>query len=1098
MLTFTNNNHNEKLKKTKFKPIKSYLSKEEIPLNLKISLNSLKSNCLRCPDCSLIPSLFLDNNADLIYISCNAGHINTMKINEYIKTNTSNTFQDKLMCYKCLSKFTSKNNSTVFYCQDCKYYLCKSCEFNHNKKHKISNIGELSTIINTNKFDTTCFIHNKNFSYFCNKCKLNLCQNCYDINHKNHPVVKISEISKHLKISDITSNFKNEQNIWTNIENLLNNIFSKIKEEIDDLIENKKTEIKFKEYIIKMYEKNKYNYNTLKNIKNLEFDTTPLKIDNSENLITQFIKIYNYLYKDNKSQQYKIKNINDSNNKLNNDYNVNNNSKNKTLTRNLSLSEIVQYSDKKLNEQKINNLNVNNTELKNRSSKLPKIKPNESNINKNKNNILNENKKNNYIKKKNTSEYESSSSSYDYETEEEEESDDSTSNNYKFINTCIEVKKSIEKKNYSNSTRNIIQTKENGNKVPISLISPSPCPQTKSSKIKYNSILLTEDLSIADKKTEMPKKNDCYNYSYQRGDEKIIKNDFVPISYINKNKDKEESKNSNEKIQTTHTKQTQIKFLFDHYGRHKKIISKKIDNGDPLIQHKDSKVRKQEIFKHPELDNKNLKKERLSCDTLRSSISKNLSNLTTLGNIYINENNSNNNISNNNDSNNISVNNNVNLKKEEVFPSTSSLRDKESINDYLSEAEKDDSIINKEIKTDLINNNNDKNNNKEIKNNAINNNNDKNDDKEIKNNIINNNNEKNNINNNEIIKNDEKNIDNINNNDNILTESNDLSLLTNSIVVANIKEVGNTVSALLDLPNNNYFACGFLYGEIDIYDSKEFSPIMTIEEHKGRISNLANLKDGRILSVSFDGKIKKINIFFDKKSYLVDFIFNIYESIVYKAIELGDSEQIISISFGSKITVWNKISTKAYTTLIDKKINEEDELLDILYIKNFVIISTNNSIKFFDINKFDNSDNINDLKISVRNNLILLNEKRLGILLKNGVGIIDIENKKIVNIVGIPGGKIETMNFMKNNTILLTLTNNKGSHDVSTLVIKQYEYKDNKLFFIDEKEDIIAKKNSEDFVRVSSLIELKNGLIAFGTYGTSGLKLFGNVSVLNP
>ena len=85
--------------------------------------------------------------------------------------------------YKC--QICKKSNNCT-YCYDCDIIYCKTCIMNHDKDypHFISN-----NIIDKN---ITCKLHNRSYSKFCLKCKLNLCDLCE--NSYNHCTELFSDI----------------------------------------------------------------------------------------------------------------------------------------------------------------------------------------------------------------------------------------------------------------------------------------------------------------------------------------------------------------------------------------------------------------------------------------------------------------------------------------------------------------------------------------------------------------------------------------------------------------------------------------------------------------------------------------------------------------------------------------------------------------------------------------------------------------------------------------------------------------------------------------------------------------------------------------
>ena len=143
-----------------------------------------------------------------------------------------------------------------------------------------------------------------------------------------------------------------------------------------------------------------------------------------------------------------------------------------------------------------------------------------------------------------------------------------------------------------------------------------------------------------------------------------------------------------------------------------------------------------------------------------------------------------------------------------------------------------------------------------------------------------------------------------------------------------IKEYENSVFSILEI-NTSIFAVGFLNGEIDIYEKNDINFLFSIEEHNSRINNMFLLKEpNTILTSSFDYTMKKIKIIEEKKTYIIEFIFDGYNNIIYKGIEIYN-DYILSISFGGEIVIWSKITNKNYLN-INKHIIENEELYDII------------------------------------------------------------------------------------------------------------------------------------------------------------------------
>ena len=335
-------------------------------------------------------------------------------------------------------------------------------------------------------------------------------------------------------------------------------------------------------------------------------------------------------------------------------------------------------------------------------------------------------------------------------------------------------------------------------------------------------------------------------------------------------------------------------------------------------------------------------------------------------------------------------------------------------------------------------------------------------------------------------------------NQKISIHSSTSSLDTNSInknefaIRLTLKEYNNIVYSLLEI-DNNYIACGFLNGEIDVYKINNFGLLLNINEHKARINHLILLKDKSILSTSFDYTMKKIKINPENKTYLIEFIFDLYENIIYKSIELINNSEIVSISFNGKISFWNRKSHKNYG--LSKEIEFSEELFDIIELKNKneLAISTEENLKFINIESHKNISTLNNIKfIHKKNNLIFLSSDKLGILLKTEIGIFDINSKTMISKIELNKnlGKGEIIYNRGDKGIIVGMT--IDGNEITKLIMKNYMFdgKEN-LNFISEKEKNIIKKDGDDYLRITDLIELESGIVVFGSSGKEGDKLYG-------
>ena len=64
-------------------------------------------------------------------------------------------------------------------------------------------------------------------------------------------------------------------------------------------------------------------------------------------------------------------------------------------------------------------------------------------------------------------------------------------------------------------------------------------------------------------------------------------------------------------------------------------------------------------------------------------------------------------------------------------------------------------------------------------------------------------------------------------------------------------------------------------------------------------------------------------------------------------------------------------------------------------------------------------------------------------------------------------------------------------------MFQQFNIKLNKLKLVAEKLEEFEKKNKDDYFRITSLLQLKNKIIVYGTAGFEDFKLVGNISIID-
>ncbi len=186
---------------------------------------------------------------------------NSQKINESL-----------ILCNNCNKNNKSITHEKLFYiCLECKQNLCPLCNSIHNKNHNI---------IDYNKKNYICNIHNDSFISYCQECKINLCMLCDKKHNKKHEIIDYKNvIEDEDEIKEELNKFKNKidsiKNIVKNLIYTLNKVCEKyqiIYEINNDIINNYQIKNKNYEYLKNIVEiKNniQINENNISNIFNI-------------------------------------------------------------------------------------------------------------------------------------------------------------------------------------------------------------------------------------------------------------------------------------------------------------------------------------------------------------------------------------------------------------------------------------------------------------------------------------------------------------------------------------------------------------------------------------------------------------------------------------------------------------------------------------------------------------------------------------------------------------------------------------------------------------------------------------------------------------
>ena len=1041
----------------------SFFSKESNKVSHNIRLSESmnegnedqKNKDLRCINCYLIPFLSLNTATHSININCNFGHSKNLSIEEYLQKGYDNNFSN-LNCNKCKIQIL-KNEKNFVYCKECSELLCQDCIQKHNSIY-----ADNHHMINLDKFDTTCILHNETYDCFCLDCKKNICQFCSNEFHKEHKLIDLDDIHfKRKEIKKIKENCGLEKTFYFNISNIFMDLINKLKDEFDKTLKNIKNEIKFKESIINTYETKVDNYNAIINMKNLLFNTKPFSIDNNLTALENINNLMKYLI-------IKEEKVNSSKNEPTKKLVSKNKLKKKKNSKNKDISE---PNDESKNPTKP--YRKSNTVYR-KSFISKKITYTASNVNKNsfKNNTVNTISKlptynNLNIVNKNFTGDKSfnNSSNNNIRAFYSEIPPKTNENNHSNVISFIKSNKEEDNSRHYN-IKNINSTNNSSNNLNYVI----PHPQTIKVSFKSNrnaQLRKNEDKFL---------KNNIKNNSQSQNKQMIKRDD--PFSLIKQFNNQLFDSSEKEKI-----KNPKNENKYSSKAKKPKLVNKKnnknLNNVNIKVKNKnlkdedDGKYSSEEAEEEDENDEGSENEEEY-------------------------EENENNGVFN-------KKNKNKKLIKKEKSPkykSEQTKSDKKLINLDISNGKNehenniDDDNIRKSNEKMNNNNENRMENNEEIDNSFRH--------RKIypKSNLF----IKNANNISELFEN-KKNLENMKSNNNSnkkakedskkkfkLIRDKNVSVFKPESNNLKIKESNNTVCCILEVKENT-FAIGFLLGEIDIYDVNYLNCLFTIIEHKARISNMFLLQDKSILTSSFDYTMKKIKIN-SNNSHVVEFVFYASRNYIYKGIELINSD-IISISFKGNINIFKKQKTNYYTNYKEHEIANE-EIYNVIELtpNKELAFSTDECLRFFSIDTYQNIGNVHLLEFAKGNNMIHVNKKILAVLLKHEIGLVNIEERQCISKYSLGSlGKPECICLLKDNTILVGISNNK--YENIQFLFKQYFVKSNKLKLISEKMEEFHKKKKDDYCRITSLVELKNRIVVYGTAGFEEYKLVGNISIID-
>ena len=189
--------------------------------------------------------------------------------------------ENNIICEICHQ--TNKNNvhNKQFYkCFTCNKNLCPLCQYNHDSKHKL---------IDYDKKNYVCEIHNDSFFSYCEKCKINLCLECKSKHNSHHRLINYDNI-----LPD-EEKIKEEMNTFRTKIGKLNDDIKSIIDILKVISQNIEIYYKINDDLLKNYEIKKRNYYILTNLNSIQHNINIRDIDkiiNTNDINYKFKHLY--------------------------------------------------------------------------------------------------------------------------------------------------------------------------------------------------------------------------------------------------------------------------------------------------------------------------------------------------------------------------------------------------------------------------------------------------------------------------------------------------------------------------------------------------------------------------------------------------------------------------------------------------------------------------------------------------------------------------------------------------------------------------------------------------------------------------------------
>ena len=291
---------------------------------MKQSLDSFERIIYHCPDCFNLPLIKIDSDLINATSTCDKNHkYEKISINDLYQklidssiNLDSNNINKNVVCFQCKKACEKKNSEDLSkilegfgYCHGCEKIICSSCvkihEENEKKKDPINH-----KLVPLDKYINFCPLHRNKYSAYCFDCKKNTCVKCTE--HRQH---KKYHFDDYLLLEEDVKKYK--QNIFNlrinceNLENQINSILDKIRNDFHQSMQKNIDILKFNEFLLDAYQTNQFNYfylqNVLNNFSNLEIINKKLTEKDIKTQLIDMIQEMKLEEINNETKEVKIK-----------------------------------------------------------------------------------------------------------------------------------------------------------------------------------------------------------------------------------------------------------------------------------------------------------------------------------------------------------------------------------------------------------------------------------------------------------------------------------------------------------------------------------------------------------------------------------------------------------------------------------------------------------------------------------------------------------------------------------------------------------------------------------------------------------------------